>query len=200
MHIASRPIDSIRPYENNPRQNDDAVAAVAESIRQLGFRQPIVVDGDGVIVIGHTRWRAAKHLGMTEVPVHVAEGLSSDQVRALRIADNKTGEIAEWDLDKLAIELKAIEGGDLDLDLAALGFDQDELARLLDPGVRDGLTDPDEVPPVPQAGQTLTQPGDIWVLGNHRLLCGDSAEPEQVARLMDGGQAESPTREAPMQP
>lgn len=190
MQIINRPIDSLRAYENNPRQNDDAVAVVAESIRQFGFRQPIVVDAEGVIVIGHTRWRAARHLGMTEVPVHVAEGLSPDQIRALRIADNKTNEVATWDLDKLGIELKALEGSDLDLDLAALGFDQDELAKLLDPGVRDGLTDPDEVPPVPEAGQTLTQPGDLWVLGDHRLLCGDSAEPAQMARLMDGRQAD----------
>ncbi len=184
MHITTRPIDSLKPYENNPRLNDDAVAAVAKSIRQFGFRQPIVVDADGVIVIGHTRWRAAKHLGLAEVPVHVAEGLSPDQIRALRIADNKTGEIAEWDLDKLGLELRAIEGGDLDLDLGALGFDQSELDRLLDPGVAGGLTDPDEVPPVPDAGATLTQPGDLWILGDHRLLCGDSAEPEQVTRLM----------------
>ena len=190
MHIESRPIDSIRPYENNPRQNDDAVAAVAESIRQFGFRQPIVVDGEGVIVIGHTRWRAAKQLGLIEVPVHVAVELTTDQIRALRIADNKTAEIAEWDLEKLGIEIKAIEGGDLDLDLAALGFDQDELAKLLDPGVREGLTDPDEIPPVPDAGQTLTQPGDLWVLGEHRLLCGDSTEPDHIGRLMDGGHAE----------
>jgi DNA modification methylase len=190
MQIINRPIDSLRPYENNPRLNDDAVASVAESIRQFGFRQPIVVDAEGVIVIGHTRWRAAKHLGFTEVPVHVAAELTADQIRALRIADNKTGEIAEWDLDKLGIELKALESSDLDLDLAALGFDQDELAKLLDPGVSGGLTDPDEVPPVPDAGQTMTQPGDLWVLGEHRLLCGDSTEPEQVARLMDGGQAD----------
>ncbi len=190
MNIELRPIDSIHPYPGNPRKNDDAVAVVAESIRQFGFRQPIVVDIIGIIVIGHTRWRAAKQLGLTEVPVHVAAELSADQIRALRIADNKSGEIAEWDLDQLGIELKAIDGSDLDLDLAALGFDQDELARLLDPGVSTGLTDPDEIPPVPDAGQTLTQPGDLWVLGEHGLLCGDSANPEHVARLMDGGEAD----------
>jgi site-specific DNA-methyltransferase (adenine-specific) len=190
MLVTNRPIDGLTPYENNPRQNDDAVAAVAESIRQFGFRQPIVVDGAGVIVIGHTRWRAAKHLGMIEVPVHVAEGLSPDQVRALRIADNKTAEIAEWDIDKLGIELKALDGSNLDLDLNLLGFDQEELDRLLDPGVKGGLTDPDQVPAVPDAGQSLTQPGDLWVLGDHRLLCGDSSEPDHLARLMDGEQAD----------
>ena len=190
MNIELRPINSIHPYPGNPRKNDDAVAVVAESIRQFGFRQPIVVDVIGIIVIGHTRWRAAKQLGLTEVPVHVAAELSADQIRALRIADNKSSEIAEWDLDQLGIELKAIEGSDLDLDLAALGFDQDELAQLLDPGVSTGLTDPDEIPPVPDAGQTLTQPGDLWLLGDHRLLCGDSANPEHMARLMDGGEAD----------
>lgn len=190
MQILLRSVDSLTPYDNNPRLNDDAVATVAESIRLFGFRQPIVIDVAGVIVIGHTRWRAAKHLGLAEVPVHVAGGLTPDQIRALRIADNKTGEIAEWDLEKLGIELKALDGSDLDLDLAALGFDQDELARLLDPGVSNGLTDPDDVPAVPDAGHTLTQPGDLWLLGEHRLLCGDCAETELVARLMDGEQAD----------
>lgn len=190
MRIESRSTATLRPYENNPRLNDDAVVAVAASIRQFGFRQPIVIDAEGVIVIGHTRWRAAQHLGLAEVPVHVAEGLSTEQIRALRIADNKTGELAEWDLDKLGIELQALADSDPELDLSAFGFDPDELARLLDPGVADGLTDPDDIPAVPEAGQTLTQPGDLWLLGEHRLLCGDSAEPEQVALLMDGGQAD----------
>lgn len=190
MQIIFRPIDSLTPYDNNPRLNDNAVATVAESIRQFGFRQPIVVDMRGIIVIGHTRWRAAKHLGMLEVPVHVADGLTPDQVRALRIADNKSGEIADWDLDKLGIELKALENSDLDLDLTALGFDQEELTKLLDPGAHDGLTDPDECPAIPDAGQVITQPGDLWVLGDHRVLCGDSSAPDHMARLMNGQQAD----------
>lgn len=189
MQVVLRPISSLTPYDNNPRLNDDAVAVVAESIRQFGFRQPIVVDSSGVIIIGHTRWRAAQILNATEVPVHVADGLTQDQVRALRIADNKSGEIADWDLDKLGIELKAIESCDLDLDLSALGFDQEELTKLLDPGAHDGLTDPDDCPPIPEGGQVLTQPGDLWVLGDHRVLCGDSSVPDHMARLMDGEQA-----------
>lgn len=184
MKIASRPITSIRPYDNNPRQNDDAVEAVAESLRQFGFRQPIVVDGDGVIVIGHTRLKAAQRLGLTEVPVHVAEGLTPEQIRALRIADNKTGEIAEWDLEKLGIELKAMREADGDLDLEAFGFDQDELSTLLDQGVQGGLTDPNAIPEQPDAA--TTQPGDLWVLGDHRLLCGDSSSPADLDRLLDG--------------
>jgi site-specific DNA-methyltransferase (adenine-specific) len=188
MRIELLPIDSLRPYDNNPRLNDDAVAAVAQSIRQFGFRQPIVVDSDRVIIIGHTRWRAAKQLGMTEVPVHVASELNPDQVRALRIADNKSGEIAEWDLDKLGIELRAIDGSDLDIDLGALGFDQTELARLLNPGVAEGLTDPDDIPEVPV--EATARPGDLWELGTHRLLCGDSTNPDHMSRLMDGAEAD----------
>jgi DNA modification methylase len=184
MKIESRPITGLRPYENNPRMNDDAVEAVAESIRQFGFRQPIVVDAEGVIVIGHTRWRAAQSLGLIEVPVHVARELSPEQVRALRIADNKTGELAEWDLDKLGIELKAIEASDLDLDLAALGFDPDELVNLLHDGVAGGATDPDAVPLPPDAA--VTRLGDVWLLGDHRLMCGDSSSPADLDRLLDG--------------
>jgi DNA modification methylase len=184
MKIESRPITGLRPYENNPRMNDDAVEAVAESIRQFGFRQPIVVDAEGVVVIGHTRLKAAQRLGMTEVPVHVAEGLTPEQIRALRIADNKTGELAEWDLEKLGIELKAMREGDADLDLEAFGFDQDELSTLLDQGVQGGLTDPDAIPEQPDAATTQT--GDLWVLGDHRLLCGDSSSPADLDRLLDG--------------
>jgi len=190
MRIESRPIASITPYDNNPRHNEDAVAAVAESIRQFGFRQPIVIDAQGVVVVGHTRLLAARALGLTDVPVHVAEDLTADQARAYRIMDNKTNELADWDLEKLGLELKAIEASDLDLDLGLLGFDPDELSRLLDPGAKAGLTDPDEVPSVPEAGQTVSQPGDLWILGEHRLLCGDSTEADHIARLMDGGQAD----------
>lgn len=182
MQIEQRSISTIRPYENNPRQNDDAVAAVAESIRQFGFRVPIVVDRDGVIIAGHTRLKAALKLGMTEVPVHVAADLTPDQVRALRIADNKVGELAEWDLEKLTIELNALQASDPDLDLAAFGFDQDELAKLLDPGAADGLTDPNDSPEVPV--EAVTKPGDLWILGKHKLLCGDSTKAESYAALM----------------
>ncbi|MBA2480452.1 MAG: ParB N-terminal domain-containing protein [Planctomycetes bacterium] len=188
MNIESRPITALRPYENNPRLNDTAVAAVAESIRRFGFRQPIVVDGQGVIVIGHTRWRAAQSLGMVEVPVHVASELTVDQIRALRIADNKTSEIAEWDLALLGIELKSLQSSGLEIDLEALGFDSDELAGLLDPGSHAGLTDPDVVPAPPAVA--TTRPGDIWVLGEHRLLCGDSTKVEDLTRLMDDVQAD----------
>jgi DNA modification methylase len=182
MQIETWPIARPQPYDKNPRLNDDAVAVVARSIQEFGFRQPIVVDEDGVVIIGHTRLKAAKQLGLSEVPVHVARGLSPEKVKALRIADNKTAEIAEWNLELLPIELAELQG--MDFDLGLLGFDQDELAKLLDPGVQEGLTDPDEIPAPPD--EATTKPGDLWILGEHRLLCGDSSKPADLDRLLDG--------------
>jgi len=183
MNIELRPIDSIKPYEKNPRKNDAAVAAVANSIKAFGFRQPVVVDAAGVIVIGHTRWRAAKHLGMTEVPVHVATGLSPEQVRALRIADNQTATIAEWDLDLLPLELAGLAEVGFDLDL--LGFSEGELHELMGP--KAGETDADATPELPETA--VSKPGDLYLLGEHRLLCGDSTNAEHVAKLLAGHEA-----------
>jgi DNA modification methylase len=182
MHVELRPITSIRPYDNNPRLNDAAVDAVASSIKEFGFRQPIVVDQDGVIIVGHTRYKAALKLGITEVPVHVATGLTPAQIKAYRIADNQSATLSDWNYDLLPIELAGLK--DMDYDLGLLGFDQDQLAQLLNPGVRDGLCDPDETPEPPD--EATTQPGDLWLLGEHRLLCGDSSKVEDVDRLLDG--------------
>ena len=182
MRVELRPIQDIRPYENNPRLNDDAVDAVAASLKEFGFRQPIVVDGDSVIICGHTRYKAALKLGLEKVPIHVAKDLSPEQIRAYRIADNQTASLATWNYDLLPIELGALK--EVNYDLALLGFDPDELAKLLDPTLRDGLTDPDDVPAQPDAA--ITQPGDLRILGNHRLLCGDSSSPADVARLLAG--------------
>src|SRR6516165_3978248 len=129
MNIEMRPVTSIRPYENNPRHNDAAVDAVAASIRAFGFRQPIVVDEDGVILVGHARYKAAVKLGLTEVPVHVAVGLSPAQAKAYRISDNQSATLSDWDYDLLPIELADLKAQDYDLGL--LGFDDDELGRLL---------------------------------------------------------------------
>jgi DNA modification methylase len=182
MKIELRKLSSIRPYANNPRLNDDAVAAVAASIREFGFRQPIVVDADGVIICGHTRYKAAQKLGLDKVPVHVAKDLTPAQIKAYRIADNQTANLAQWNYDLLPIELADLQACNFDLGL--LGFDQDELAELLGAGVKNGLCDPDDVPAPPD--EAITQPGDLWVLGDHRLLCGDSSKPEDVDRLLDG--------------
>ena len=182
MQIELRPIESIRPYDRNPRINDDAVDAVAASLREFGFRQPLVVDLEGVLICGHTRWKAAQKLGLTLVPVHVATDLTPDQVRAYRIADNQTASLAEWDFDLLPLELTSLRDSQFDIDL--LGFDQDELARILNPLVADGECDPDEIPAPPD--EATTKPGDLWILGNHRLLCGDSSKPGDVDRLLEG--------------
>jgi DNA modification methylase len=182
MKIKLWKISDVTPYPGNPRLNDDAVDAVAASLKEFGFRQPIVVDGEGVIVCGHTRYKAAIKLGLEKVPVHVAKDLSPEQIRAYRIADNQTASLATWNYDLLPIELAGLKEANYDLGL--LGFDPDELAKLLDPTLRDGLTDPDDVPAPPDAA--ITQPGDLWILGNHRLLCGDSSNPANVDRLLGG--------------
>jgi DNA modification methylase len=182
MLVQMRPIDTIRPYENNPRLNDAGVDAVAASIRAYGFRQPLVVDEQGVIVVGHTRYKAALKLGLQEVPVHVATGLSPEQLKAYRIADNQTATLSGWDDGKLLEELTALQQMDFDLDLT--GFSADELSRLLAPPGNEGECDPDDVPAPPD--EPVTHPGDLWVLGRHRLLCGDSGKAEDVDRLLGG--------------
>lgn len=182
MKITMWNVTDIKPYPSNPRVNDGAVAAVAASLKEFGFRQPIVVDGDGVIVVGHTRWKAAQQLGMAKVPVHVATDLSPEQIRAYRIADNQTATLAEWDETLLPLELAQLQAADFDLGL--LGFNLDDLAEWLNPDGAPGLCDPDEVPAPPD--EATTQFGDLWILGNHRLLCGDSSKPADVDRLLDG--------------
>ncbi|MCC7409522.1 MAG: ParB N-terminal domain-containing protein, partial [Phycisphaeraceae bacterium] len=176
------PIETITPYPGNPRQNEDAVEAVAASLREFGFRQPIVVDEQGVIIVGHTRFKAAKKLGLEKVPVHVATDLTPAQVKAYRIADNQTASLAEWDYELLPIELAGLQ--EVNFDLGLLGFDAEELNRIMSGDVQEGLTDPDEVPAPPDAA--TTQSGDLWILGEHRLLCGDSSLPGNVDRLLNG--------------
>ena len=180
--VAIWPIGQVKPYPQNPRVNEGAVAAVAESLRDFGFRKPIVVDKAGVIICGHTCHKAAQQLGLTHVPVHVATDLSPGKIKAYRIADNKTGELADWDGELLKLELDELRV--LDYDLATLGFGPDELAKLLGGDVAAGLTDPDDVPAPPD--EAVTQRGDVWLLGNHRLLCGDSSQAADVDRLLAG--------------
>lgn len=193
MKIEQWALSRTKPYEKNPRINDGAVEAVANSIREFGFRQPIIVDTDGVIICGHTRLKAALKLGLTEVPVHVATGLSPEQVKAYRIADNKSGELAEWDFDLLSTELLGLEDTGFDLNL--LGFSAAELSDILVREPEEGLTDPDDVPLPPE--QAITQPGDLILLGQHRLLCGDSRSAEDVSRLLDGQKPACVTTDPP---
>lgn len=142
MKVENKLIDTIKPYENNPRDNDDAINAVANSIHEFGWQQPIVVDKNNVIIAGHTRYKAAQSLGLKEVPVVVASNLSDQQVKAYRLADNKTAELADWDTKKLDEELQDI----LDIDMTDLGFDEDiEFAPADDVDTRiDEPTDIDE--------------------------------------------------------
>ena len=119
MEVLQRPIREITPYDNNPRNNDSAVDAVAASIREFGWQQPIVVDKDGVIIAGHTRYKAARKLGLTEVPVVVADNLTDEQIKAYRLADNKSGELADWDFSALEEELAGIA----EIDMSQFGFD-----------------------------------------------------------------------------
>lgn len=195
MKVTQRQIDSVRPYPNNPRKTGPAVDAVAESIRRFGFRQPIVVDSDGVIIAGHVRYEAALKLAIEKVPVHVATDMTPEQVRAYRIADNKTGELAEWDAALLAGELGEIDPADLDWTL--LGFGEGELRSLL--GSSDeqspGNTPVDDVPDTP--AKPITRHGDLWILGEHRLLCGDSTRLDDVKRLMDGHLADLVSTDPP---
>lgn len=120
MEVRNMNIDDIKPYDNNPRDNDNAVDATANSIKEFGWQQPIVVDKDMVIIVGHTRYKAAKKLGYKEVPVVVASNLNKEQVRAYRLADNKTGELADWNTKLLDDELQSI----LDIDMTDFGFDE----------------------------------------------------------------------------
>jgi DNA modification methylase len=182
MIVTMWSLAKIQPYPGNPRHNDQAVDAVARSIQEFGFRQPIVVDEQDVIIVGDTRYKAAQQLGLTEVPVHVATGLTPAQAKAYRLADNQTGQLATWDEDRLLQELLDLERLNFDLDLT--GFSADELTRLMAPDLQEGLTDPDDIPAAPDAAQT--QPGDLWLLGDHRLLCGDAAKAADLDILLDG--------------
>lgn len=172
------PIKSIRPYEKNPRRNDEAVDAVAASIREFGWQQPIVVDKDGVIIAGHTRYKAAKKLKCDTVPVVVADDLTEDQVKAYRPADNKTGELAEWDTALLDEELAELA----DFDMSQFGFD-----TILQEEAREAEEDDYEVNPPEEPKAKL---GDIYQLGRHRLMCGDSTDAESVYQLCQDGQVD----------
>jgi DNA modification methylase len=158
------------------------VDAVAASIREFGFRQPIVVDAQGVIIVGHTRYKAALKLGLQSVPVHVAQGLTPAQIKAYRIADNQTATLAQWDYDLLPIELAELQ--QLDIDLRLTGFSADDLLHLLAPPPEQGVVDPDDIPEPPD--EPRTRVGDLWQLGRHRLYCGDSGQPADLDRLLEG--------------
>ena len=182
MKIQNLPLDQIHPYEKNPRINDAAVEAVSKSIKEFGFNSPIVVDAQHVIICGHTRLEAAKRLGLATAPVFVATHLKPEQARAYRIADNKSAELSEWNLQLLRDELLAIQEDGTDM--GNLGFDTNELEELMrgDDPVTAGETDPNDAPAAPEVAESRT--GEVYQLGPHRLLCGDSTKEADVAKLM----------------
>lgn len=183
MKVELRSIESLTPYRGNPRVNDSAIAAVAASIKQFGFQQPIVVDKDYVIIAGHTRLKAARALGLLTVPVIVASDLTPDQVKAFRIADNRSAEFAKWDFDKLVVEIDGLSEP-IKLELEALDLSGLLADAKVAIGPIPGLVDPDAVPEPPV--EPVTQSGDLWLCGEHRILCGDSTKAEDVARVMGG--------------
>jgi len=178
MEIIMKKIEDVIPYEKNPRKNDEAVDYVAKSINEFGFKVPIIIDKDNIIVTGHTRLKAAKKLKLKEVPCILADDLTEEQIKAFRLADNKVSEYAEWDLDLLNDELEGI----LDIDMDEFGFDLD-----FDIEEEQEIVE-DEVPDVPE--EPKAKLGDIYQLGNHRLMCGDSTSEEDVTKLMNGFKAD----------
>lgn len=180
MEVKMIDIDKVKPYENNPRKNDEAVDEVAASIKTFGFKNPIIVDKNLVIIAGHTRLKAAIKLGLAQVPVIIASDLTEDQANALRLADNKTGEIAKWDKKLLEEELKNINWELLGIDMTDVGFDDifaSEFQEVVDDDFDEGQYLTDE----PHSKQ-----GDIYVLDENRVMCGDSTNPDQVKELMNG--------------
>lgn len=185
MKVKQTPIDQVIPYARNPRKNGDAIAKVAASLKEFGWQQPIVVDNEMVVIAGHTRLAAARTLGMEKVPVVIADGLTPAQVKAYRLADNRVSQEAQWDDELLSVELEELLADGYNL--SETGFDEDELASLLAQEI-EGLTDEDSVPEVPETPKTVE--GDIWILGRHRLMCGDSTSIDAVEKLMDGKKAD----------
>ena len=190
MQVTILPLEKIVPYARNPRKNAGAVATIKASLQEFGWKQPIVVDEQHVILAGHTRYLAARELGWTTAPVHIAKDLTPAQAKAYRIMDNKSHERAEWDDELLRLEFADLKDMDLDLDLT--GFNADELESLLaivpdEPETNEGE---DTEAQEDRIGELLAKwgvvRGDLWLCGDHRLLCGDSTSADDVSRLLDG--------------
>ncbi|HYM08310.1 MAG TPA: ParB N-terminal domain-containing protein, partial [Terriglobales bacterium] len=178
MTITYWPIEKITPYDRNARKiPQKAIDKVAASIQEYGWRQPIVVDKEGVIICGHVRWLAATKLALEQAPVHQATNLTPAQVRAYRLMDNRSHEDTAWDQDLLAEEMSELR--DLEMDLNLTGFDPQEIDALL---LDDDDDRANEVPPLPE--RAVTNSGDVWECGPHRVLCADATAPEAVALLL----------------
>lgn len=171
VQIVYKRLDELKPYKRNPRNNDGAVDAVAASIKEFGFKVPIVIDTKSEIIAGHTRLKAAQKLGLAEVPCIIADDLTPDKIKAFRLADNKTAELAEWDFELLQLELE-----DINLDMSEFGFDTT-------PAPAEPYEDNYE--PEPPA-EPKTKPGELYKLGRHTLLCGDATKAASYAKLKGG--------------
>lgn len=194
MEIIKKPIDSLIPYAKNARVHDEAqIAQIAGSIKEFGFNNPVLIDKDNGIIAGHGRVMAARKLGLTEVPTILLDHLNETQRKAYILADNRIAINSTWDNEMLSLELMDIKD---DVSLAMLGFNVDELDALLNPTeLTEGLTDEDAVPDVPN--EPTTKLGDIYQLGNHRLMCGDSTSIDAVEKLMDGQLADQLVTDPP---
>jgi DNA modification methylase len=189
IQIERWPVERLIPYARNPRTHtDEQVAQIAASIAEFGWTNPVLVGADGVVIAGHARLMAARKLALAEVPVIVLDHLTEAQQRALVIADNKLALNAGWDEDMLRVEIDALREVDFDLDV--LGFDDQEIEALLadEPNEAAGNTDEDAAPEAPETAVTV--PGDVWILGEHRLLCGDATQIEAVEKVLAGGLAD----------
>nr|DAU79373.1 MAG TPA: adenine specific DNA methyltransferase [Caudoviricetes sp.] len=182
MQIYDKPLGWLTPYENNPRNNDEAVEPVANSISEFGFKVPIVATSDGEIINGHTRWKAAKKLKLKTVPVIIADDLTEEQVRAFRLADNKVAEIAQWDIELLLSEIESVDN----LDMTLFGFaDSDYTLDDFEDEEADTDISEDEIESEGDS-VSLVEYGDIYQLGRHRLMCGDSTSAGDMKELVNG--------------
>jgi len=175
------PIDRLVEYARNPRKNDEAVDRMCGAIREFGFRIPIVARSDGAVVDGHLRLKAARKLGLSQVPVVLADELSEAQIKAFRLLANRSATWAEWDEELLRLELSELEQQDFDLDLT--GFDLDEIERFL-VSSESGSDEEEQIPEPPV--EPVSRPGDLWICGEHRVLCGDATVLSDVEKLLDG--------------
>ena len=181
--IERRKVADLIPYANNARtHSDEQVAQIAASIKEWGWTNPILIDQAGGIIAGHGRVMAARKLGINEVPVMIAKGWSKAQTKAYVLADNQLALNAGWDMDLLKVEMQGLDADGFDLGL--IGFDDMTLDALLAEATPEGLTDPDDVPEPPD--DPVTQPGDVWLLGKHRIVCGDSTDADTVAKALNG--------------
>lgn len=178
MQLQKIELSKIKPYEKNARKNDDAVEYVAKSIEQCEYVAPIILDENNVILAGHTRYKALKKLGYKEAECVIKEGLTEKQKKKYRLLDNKTSEFAEWDFDLLKDELVDLDFGDLEIDWGVEASEFDEEQEIIE----------DEVPEIPE--NPKAKYGDIYQLGNHRLMCGDSTKKEDIEKLMNGNKAD----------